>query len=67
MNPNYLLTLPLAQRLYREVAAALPIVDYHNHLSAREIREDRRYENITQLWVAADPYKHRAMRILGVE
>jgi len=67
MNPNYLLTLPLAQRLYREVAAALPIVDYHNHLSAREIREDRRFENITQLWVAADPYKHRAMRILGVE
>lgn len=66
MNPNYLLTLPLARQLYREVAA-LPIIDYHNHLSAQEIREDRRYENITRLWVAADPYKHRAMRILGVE
>lgn len=67
MNPNYLLTLPLAQRLYREVAASLPIVDYHNHLCAQEIRENRKFENITRLWVAADPYKHRAMRILGVE
>lgn len=67
MNPHFLLTLPLARRLYRQVAASLPIIDYHNHLSVREIREDRRFSNITQLWVTPDPYKHRAMRILGVE
>ena len=67
MNPDFLLTLPLAKQLYHDCAKTLPIIDYHNHLSAVEIANDFRYESITQLWVATDPYKHRAMRILGVE
>lgn len=66
MNPNYLLTEPLAQELYHRHAAGLPIIDYHNHLSASQIREDLPFGGITELWITADPYKHRAMRILGV-
>ena len=67
MNPDFLLTSPLARRLYHDCAAALPIIDYHNHLSPAELTSSRHYRNITELWVASDPYKHRAMRILGVE
>jgi glucuronate isomerase len=55
-----------AQRLYHEFATGLPIIDFHNHLDARELADDRRFENLTQLWIATDPYKHRAMRIAGV-
>lgn len=66
MNPDFLLTSPLARQLYHSCAAQLPIIDYHNHLDAAAIASNARYENITRLWVASDPYKHRAMRILGV-
>ena len=66
MDKNYLLTTPLARRLYEEVARDLPIIDYHNHLNVTDILTDRKYENITRLWISVDPYKHRAMRILGV-
>lgn len=66
MDKNYLLTTPLARRLYEEVARNLPIIDYHNHLNVADILADRQFENITRLWISVDPYKHRAMRILGV-
>jgi glucuronate isomerase len=63
---NFLLETPLARTLYHEFAADLPIIDYHNHLSPRDIAEDRRFENLSQLWLAGDHYKWRAMRALGV-
>lgn len=66
MNSNFLLHSPLAQQLYHEHVAALPVIDYHNHLDARSIAENHRYENIARLWVISDPYKHRVMRILGI-
>ena len=66
MNPDFLLTSPLARQLYHGCAKDLPIIDYHNHLAPGDITSNRRVENITQLWVSADPYKHRAMRILGL-
>lgn len=66
MNPDFLLTSPLARQLYHGCAKDLPIIDYHNHLAPGDITSNRRFENITQLWVSADPYKHRAMRILGL-
>lgn len=66
MNSDFLLTSPLARQLYYAHAAALPVIDYHNHLDARAVAENHRYENIARLWVTPDPYKHRAMRILGV-
>lgn len=65
MNETFLLNTPLAHALYGEVKD-LPIIDYHNHLSVHDIVADRVFGNITQLWITPDPYKHRAMRILGV-
>jgi len=61
----YSFTTPLGQRLY-ETVRDLPIVDFHNHISVEELAQDRRFRDITQLWLESDPYKHRAMRMLGV-
>ena len=66
MDRNLFLTTPLAQTLYQS-AAALPLVDYHNHLSVSDIARNRVFDNITQMWLAGDPYKHRLMRICGVD
>ena len=66
MNPDFLLSDAYAGHLYREYARVLPIVDFHNHLSAAELASDKSFDNITKLWISADPYKHRAMRILGI-
>ena len=63
MNENYLLTSEAAQRLYQQAAKDLPVIDYHNHLSVADMAADRAFENLTELWLAPDPYKHRLMRI----
>ena len=66
MKDQWLLTNDTARALYHSVARELPIIDYHNHLSLADIANNRQFESITALWIAPDPYKHRAMRILGV-
>lgn len=66
MNHNFLLNNKTAERLYHEVVAHLPIIDYHNHLNPQQLAHNKAFENITQLWIANDPYKHRAMRISGI-
>ncbi|MGE5614069.1 MAG: glucuronate isomerase [Bacillota bacterium] len=67
MNENFLLENGTAIRLYHEYAAKMPIIDYHCHLSPKEIAEDRKYRNITEIWLGGDHYKWRAMRINGVD
>lgn len=66
MEENYLLTTPWARKLY-EAVRGLPLIDYHNHLNVRDIRENRRFRDIYELWLASDPYKHRVMRICGID
>lgn len=66
MDENFLLKTDGARKLYR-VAKDLPIIDFHNHLSVAEMAADRQFDNLTQLWLTSDPYKHRLMRICGVE
>lgn len=66
MKDSFLLQTPLAKALYEEVARDLPLIDFHNHLSVADQTADRQFANITELWVASDPYKHRAMRMCGV-
>ncbi len=66
MDDHFLLTTQLSQQLYHGCAGLLPVIDYHNHLSVRDLAENRRYQNLAQLWLVSDPYKHRAMRICGV-
>jgi glucuronate isomerase len=66
LDDDFLLDSPRARELYHGFAASLPIIDYHCHLPSREIAEDRRFENLTQIWLAGDHYKWRAMRTCGV-
>lgn len=67
MKDSYLLKTKGAERLYFEYAKDQPIIDFHNHLSVADIAADRKYENLSELWLAPDPYKHRLMRICGVD
>ena len=56
LTDDFLLTTRTARRLYHDYAENQPIVDYHCHVSPREIYEDRHFENITQIWLAGDHY-----------
>ena len=67
LDENFLLSTKSAQHLYHTYAEKLPIIDYHCHLSAKQIAEDRRFKNITELWLEADHYKWRLERSFGVE
>ena len=67
MDRDFLLENETARTLFHKYAENQPIYDYHNHLPPREIAERKQYENLTQLWLAADHYKWRAMRACGVD
>lgn len=67
MNEEFLLGTKTAQKLYHEYAEQMPVLDYHCHINPREIYEDRRFENITQVWLGGDHYKWRQMRSNGIE
>ena len=73
MDKEFMLQSPVAQHLYHTYAADMPICDYHCHISPKEIYENRRFENIAQVWLgqpdgslAGDHYKWRVMRSNGV-
>jgi glucuronate isomerase len=66
INNDFLLQTDFAKNLYHNYAKSLPIIDYHNHLSPQQIAEDIQFENITQVWLAGDHYKWRAMRAFGI-
>lgn len=67
MDADFLLSTPTAQKLFHGVAEKMPIVDYHCHINPKEICEDRRFKNITQVWLGGDHYKWRLMRSAGVD
>jgi glucuronate isomerase len=66
ITENFLLSNDIAVELYHRFAKDQPIIDYHCHIPPREVAEDRRFENITQIWLAGDHYKWRAMRANSV-
>jgi glucuronate isomerase len=66
VHDDFLLGCHTARRLYHEYAADQPILDYHSHLPASEIAADRRFRDLTQIWLEGDHYKWRAMRANGV-
>lgn len=66
MDENFLLNNETAVRLYHDHAKNMPIFDYHCHISPREIAENKRYRNITEIWLGGDHYKWRVMRSNGV-
>ena len=67
LGEDFLLTTKAARELYHGHAAKMPIIDYHCHLSPREIAEDRRWTDIAQVWLGSDHYKWRQMRSNGVD
>ncbi len=67
LGDDFLLSNETARRLYHDYAADQPIYDYHCHLDPKEIAENRRFENLTQIWLAGDHYKWRGMRAAGIE
>jgi len=76
MNRDFLLDTPTARHLYHDYAAKMPLADYHCHLNPQEIYEDRRFNNLAEVWLggknpdgsyAGDHYKWRVMRSNGVE
>ena len=67
IDDDFLLETPEAKELYHGYAAPLPIIDYHSHLPPAEIAGDRRFSTMTQIWLAGDHYKWRAMRASGVD
>ena len=67
MDKDFLLSTPTAQHLFHDYADQMPIVDYHCHINPKEIAEDRKFENITQVWLGGDHYKWRFMRSCGVD
>ena len=67
MDKDFLLSTETAQHLFHKYAEDCPIIDYHCHLSPKEIWEDIHFENITQVWLGGDHYKWRLMRCAGVD
>ena len=67
MDKEFLLSTETAQELYHNFAAKVPVLDYHCHINPQEIAEDRKFENITQVWLGGDHYKWRQMRSNGVD
>ena len=67
INNDFLLTTDAARELYHRHAEKMPIIDYHCHLPPREIAEDKRWNNIAEVWLGGDHYKWRQMRSNGVD
>ena len=66
-DSNFLLQTPTAERLYHDHASKMPIIDYHCHLNPEYVANDHRFRNLSEIWLAGDHYKWRAMRTNGVE
>lgn len=66
MDKDFMLESKIAQELYHNHAASLPIIDYHCHLNPKEVAEDHKFSSITELWLGGDHYKWRALRANGI-
>ena len=67
LDDNFLLNNDAAARLFNEYAKDMPIIDYHCHIDAKDIAENKEFKNITELWLGGDHYKWRFMRAAGVD
>jgi glucuronate isomerase len=67
MDADFLLENDVAKKLYHESAKDEPILDYHCHLNPAEIAENKKFDNLSEIWLGGDHYKWRAMRSVGIE
>ncbi len=66
IHEDFMLSTATARELYHQHAEKMPIIDFHNHLNPRDIYEDSRYNNMTEVWLGCDHYKWRVMRAAGI-
>ena len=75
MDKDFLLETETAKHLFHDYSEHQPLVDYHCHISPREIYENRRFNNLVEVWLGGqnpdgsyfgDHYKWRVMRSNGV-
>lgn len=66
IHEDFLLSTAASRRLYHQYAVAEPILDYHCHLPPQDVAADRRFRNLSEIWLEGDHYKWRAMRANGV-
>ncbi len=66
LTDDFLLQGEMARKLYHGHIKDLPIIDYHCHLPPDEIAGNKRFANLTEIWLKGDHYKWRAMRTLGI-
>jgi glucuronate isomerase len=67
LDDDFLLQTKTARILFHEYAENEPIFDFHNHLSPKEIYEDKPLGNLSNAWLDHDHYKWRAMRAFGID
>lgn len=67
MSKDFQLFSKTAKKLYFDYAKTMPIIDFHCHLSPKEIYEDKQFANLTEVWLGGDHYKWRAMRAFGID
>lgn len=67
MDKDFLLYNETAKILFHDYACKCPIFDYHCHLNTQEISENKKFNNLTEIWLYGDHYKWRMMRANGVE
>ena len=67
IGKDFLLSNTTAKMLYHDYAAAMPVIDYHCHINPMEIAQNKRFENMTQIWLNGDHYKWRIIRANGEE
>ena len=67
ITKDFMLKGETAKKLYHTYAENMPIIDYHCHLVPKQIAENYRFRNITDLFLGGDHYKWRQMRTFGIE
>ena len=67
ISEDFLLQTETAKKLFIDYAMTMPIIDYHCHINPKEIAENKKFENITQVWLGGDHYKWRLMRANGID
>jgi len=67
LHDNFILESDIAEQLYHGFAKNQPIIDYHSHLSPEAIATNKKFQNITDIWLKGDHYKWRAMRAMGIQ
>lgn len=66
MDDDFLLSTNTAKKLYHKYAKNMPIIDYHCHISPKQIAEDYHFTDISEMWLGCDHYKWRQMRANGI-